>query len=446
MGQGQKRIRLSQCMIVRDEEMNMERALMWAKGIAGEQIVVDTGSWDRTAELARDLGAEVFSYAWKDDFAAAKNFAIEKARGEWIAFLDADEFLDAEGAKTLSLLLDQIEGRDFDGISMAWEQVGADGRIFAHGTQIRVFKRKPDIRYKGRIHEQLISCKGRELKLADVSGQIRIFHTGYCQDGDTSLRKSERNRRILEEELAENPKDAAVRGYIGDTYLAVGNKAQAERWYRQALEYMPRKATEGNQRSAATLTRLLELEAEKKDRASMEELYRDAVRRIPEESDFAYVMGLFCAEREDFKGACAYLEDAFRKREVYGASNRAMRLEAESRAARGVYIKCLYRVGRMEDTVCQGEEFLTSEPWDMSVLSVYMQALTSQEPDAAVCMARLENLYDVKNLKDRLFLYQCAFSSKIPLLVNALWERLRPEERERLKEWKMDREGLGSEG
>ena len=84
-------MRISQCMIVKNEEKNIERALSWGKSLMWEQIVVDTGSTDRTVELAQKLGAQVYHFPWIDDFAAAKNYAIEQAQGEWIAFLDADD-------------------------------------------------------------------------------------------------------------------------------------------------------------------------------------------------------------------------------------------------------------------------------------------------------------------------------------------------------------------
>ena len=74
-------VRLSQCMIVKNEETNIERALSWGKDIVYEQIVVDTGSTDRTVELARAMGAKVYDFEWIDDFAAAKNYAISKASG-----------------------------------------------------------------------------------------------------------------------------------------------------------------------------------------------------------------------------------------------------------------------------------------------------------------------------------------------------------------------------
>ena len=75
-------VRLSQCMIVKNEEKNIRQALSWAKEIAFEQIVVDTGSTDRTAKIAEELGASVYHFRWIDDFAAAKNYAISQAKGE----------------------------------------------------------------------------------------------------------------------------------------------------------------------------------------------------------------------------------------------------------------------------------------------------------------------------------------------------------------------------
>ena len=93
------RARISQCMIVKNEERNIEKALSWGKGVVSEQIVVDTGSTDRTVEIAESMGAKIYHFEWIDDFAAAKNFAISKAKYEWIALLDADEYFSEEDAK-----------------------------------------------------------------------------------------------------------------------------------------------------------------------------------------------------------------------------------------------------------------------------------------------------------------------------------------------------------
>ena len=147
-----KNIRLSQCMIVKNEEKNIEQALAWGKGVVCEQIVVDTGSTDRTVELAEAMGARVYHFPWIDDFSAAKNFAISKAEGDWIAFLDADEYITEEDAKKLPPLLNKLDRTHYAVLLTAWIHIDGSGCVFSGGVQTRIFKNMEGLRYKNRIH------------------------------------------------------------------------------------------------------------------------------------------------------------------------------------------------------------------------------------------------------------------------------------------------------
>ena len=89
-------MKLSACVIVKNEEKNLPQWLSSMAQLADEMIVVDTGSEDNTKSLAHQAGAKVFDFTWIDDFAAAKNYAIEQASGNWILFLDADEYFAPE--------------------------------------------------------------------------------------------------------------------------------------------------------------------------------------------------------------------------------------------------------------------------------------------------------------------------------------------------------------
>ena len=162
------------------------------------------------------MGAKVYHFDWIDDFAAAKNYAIELAQGDWIAFLDADEYLAPGDGERLLAVLDSLPPDRFDGISTGWQQLDGEGRIFASGTQIRIFRNTPDIRYRRRIHEQLESVDGRELQIGDVVASLSIFHTGY--QGEAYVKKNEggRNRKLILEELKDNPGDHEMMGYMGD--------------------------------------------------------------------------------------------------------------------------------------------------------------------------------------------------------------------------------------
>ena len=93
--------RISLCMIVKDEQEWLAQCLESVQGAVDEIIVVDTGSSDRSNDIARQYGARIVPYVWCDDFAAARNAGLEQATGEWILFLDADEALDAEARKQL---------------------------------------------------------------------------------------------------------------------------------------------------------------------------------------------------------------------------------------------------------------------------------------------------------------------------------------------------------
>jgi len=210
-------IRLSQCMIVKNEEKNIERALGWAKSIAFERIVVDTGSTDRTVELAEKMGATVHHFAWIDDFAAAKNFAIEKATGNWIAFLDADEYFTAEDAKAVVPLLKQIHSEpklreEFLAINCPWVQLDDQGKPFGIDEQVRLFRNVPSVRYVGKIHEKL------SLEVANVvrAENISIMHTGYSRAAYTETDKAERNVDMLRGELAVRPDDLNLKVYLAD--------------------------------------------------------------------------------------------------------------------------------------------------------------------------------------------------------------------------------------
>ena len=101
-------VEISACVITKNEEKNLGRWLKSMRVAADEMIVVDTGSTDRTCELARAAGAKLYHFTWRDDFAAAKNYAIEQAKGRWILFLDADEYFTPATVEAVRPLLRRL--------------------------------------------------------------------------------------------------------------------------------------------------------------------------------------------------------------------------------------------------------------------------------------------------------------------------------------------------
>ena len=224
-----KTIQLSQCMIVKNEEKNIGKALGWAKGIAFEQIVVDTGSTDRTVELAEQMGAKVYHFEWINDFSAAKNYAIGQATGNWIAFLDADEYLSPEDAKKMLALVKKIQSEpmlraQYPAIMSPIVQLNDQGKPFGIDEQIRVYRNIPSLRYIGRIHEML-SLDFKNIRYTD---DFSIMHTGYAKSVYTESLKADRNIAILREELAERPDDLNLKVYLADALDAKAKSGEQD--------------------------------------------------------------------------------------------------------------------------------------------------------------------------------------------------------------------------
>lgn len=431
----QKRIRISQCMIVKNEEKNIEKALTWGKAVMWEQIVVDTGSTDRTVELARKHGAKVFFFDWINDFAAAKNYAIEQAGGDWIAFFDADEYMALEDAKALKDVLGQILGKSFDAISMGCQNLDDDGRVFSSGTQLRVFRNIPDIRYRRQIHEQLVAVSGRELHVGDISNEISFFHTGYQKQVLEGKAKKGRNRKLIQEEVEKNPDDHEMLGYMGDECFDDGEYSEAEKWYRRSIERMPGRLPDYDQRSAYTFTRLLTIlirkssspgnaagsEGEGKTREDilreLEGVYQQAAEKLPQEGDFDYLMGRFYAEEDLVERAVKCLESALRKLETYGCYNKALLLASSVMEVYGLLVRCCFAIGDREKCVSYGVAYLKQDRYGMAVLSRLLKVLLpfgglgEDKAGNPEILGFFLKLYDPASLKDKLFLIKTAEKS-----------------------------------
>ena len=239
-GPPQALVRLSQVMIVKNEEKNIEKALSWAKRVAIEQIVVDTGSTDRTVELAQKMGAKVVHFDWVNDFSKAKNFAIEQASGNWIAFLDADEYFTEINTQKLMVFLKRIMSdvqmkANFHVINCAWVNVDEEGTRFSIQDQERIFRNLPSVRYIGRIHERLGVDKANIVEV----DEIEIIHTGYSHTALKETKKAARNAELLRMDLAERPDDLNTKSYLADSLKMSEDpkdQAEADALFREVID------------------------------------------------------------------------------------------------------------------------------------------------------------------------------------------------------------------
>ena len=197
---------ISLCLIVRDEEERLRACIESALPAVDEVVVVDTGSTDRTVEIARSLGARCFRFAWRDDFSAARNHALDRARGDWILVLDADERLE-EGAG------DKVRAAAADGGKAGYflRLVNfLDGGKRTECLMLRFFVNRPEIRYRYLIHEQVLpDLLHHAQRTGEGLGElpVRILHDGYLDHVMKDREKTARNRRLFLRQLALYPRD-----------------------------------------------------------------------------------------------------------------------------------------------------------------------------------------------------------------------------------------------
>jgi len=300
----QSPVKLSQCMIVKNEEKNIEKALGWAKDIAYEQIVVDTGSTDRTVELAEKMGARVCHFEWINDFSAAKNFAMNQAKGNWIAILDADEYILREDAKEMMAVLKKIQNNSqhinaFDSLSCSWVQLNDEGKAYTVLTVQRIFQNRPDLRYEGTIHEAV-----RIKNKAYNAENLRIMHTGYSQTAFNAADKRERNIKLLRAELERDPNNPHTMLYLADSIKAAGTeeaRAEAEELYLQALAN--KKPAEPAIKRLAYDFLLARFIYDPVKNEAAKKLFDEAITVLPNNLDYYYYRAVLNNQNRNYKKA-----------------------------------------------------------------------------------------------------------------------------------------------
>ncbi len=210
---------LSLCMMVKNEERILPRCLDSVRGLAGECIVVDTGSTDGTPRIAASYGAQVIPFDFGVvDFAAARNHAIARAKGRWILVLDADETLDPAGAATIEKLLarEGAECAGHAGYFLERQNHSSDLANPMADYVVRLFPNRPNHRYRGRVHEivdaSILSGGARLNKTA-----IRIDHN-FSSDREARRRKNHWYIQILKEEIAADPSDSSRLDFLAAEY------------------------------------------------------------------------------------------------------------------------------------------------------------------------------------------------------------------------------------
>jgi glycosyltransferase involved in cell wall biosynthesis len=243
---------ISLCMIVKNEEASLEHCLSGIASYVDEIIIIDTGSTDRTKEIAFRFTNKVYDYMWINDFAAARNYSIRKADNEFILVLDSDETVENINMDNIKLLIEQ-HPREI-GRLLRINEFTRKGVLHKYSERVNRLFSKKYYRYEGIIHEQLVPITGSASNImvdecSNVSQwtelatdkdntypiPLTIRHSGYEGDLDQRKKKTERNISLLKTALQQHPNDPYLLYQLGKSYYMEEDYETAREFFGQAL-------------------------------------------------------------------------------------------------------------------------------------------------------------------------------------------------------------------
>ncbi|QDU39660.1 SPBc2 prophage-derived glycosyltransferase SunS [Maioricimonas rarisocia] len=228
-------VRVSACLIVRDNESTIRPCLESLRPWVDEIVVVDTGSQDATIRLCEQLGARVFEWAWRDDFAAARNVSIERARGEWIFWMDSDDTIPEACGQQLRQLADGEHPANILGYVMQVHCPGDEPHDLTIVDHVKLFRNRPDLRFEFRIHEQILPAirrAGGDVAFTD----IHVVHSGSDRSPEGRQRKLKRDFHLLHLELRDRPDHPFVLFNLGMTHADAGEHVRATECLARCLD------------------------------------------------------------------------------------------------------------------------------------------------------------------------------------------------------------------
>ncbi len=271
---------LALVMIVKNEERCLEKCLRRVGSLVDEIYITDTGSTDRTVEIAKSFGAHISQYLWKNDFADARNYSLSQSTCDWNLILDADEYLKNGTREELNSFMQckeqigaiQLNNFYVESRSQAGEEIGT-----AYSYIARLFPR--GVGFVGKVHEQVDST----LPIRPVP--LVFDHDGYLQEG-----KGKRNLEILYKQYEETPDDPYILYQLAQTLRNLKELRKAYTYYEKFYGIVPVEGT--GYRAEGIITFLYTLIDLKEFNRGFEIIQNEKVR-LEYNADFHFVCGLF---------------------------------------------------------------------------------------------------------------------------------------------------------
>lgn len=301
---------ISLAMIVKNEEHHLRGCLSSSAPYVDEMIIVDTGSTDSTAAIAREFGATVVAAEWTGNFSEARNISLGHAGGEWILYLDADERLVNGG--NLHRLTSDRSAWAYSMLIQGKHHL-ATGIVDQVNAYPRLFRRHPNIRFEGVVHEQ-IHPSLRRLGKKIVPSDVVIEHLGYGESYEKVQEKSRRNIRLLQEQLRKNPQDVYTRYQLGNTMVVMQEYGEAEEHLRAVL-----RSAADSSIAASACNLLVETAVAHNNIDEAEHYCRQSLQYVPSQTMARWFLSGILAHRQQYHQSLLLLKSL--KQECHQSSS-----------------------------------------------------------------------------------------------------------------------------
>lgn len=399
-------MKISACVITKNEEKNLPTCLESLKSIVSEMIVVDTGSTDRTVDIAESYGAKVFSFKWINDFAAARNYAIEQTKSDWIIFLDADEYIAPECVKYVPGAIMEAEQKKLDMVICTMVNVEKKtNKMISSNLHIRIFRNHPSIRYIGAVHERIVKLDSSANAL-DVQKDITILHTGYSEENIITKEKSKRNLELLFEELQRKPDSFDLMFYISEAYMLDRKFEQALEFAKRAQQYQNSELKGIYEKNYVNIFQcLLHLERTKDEILST---IKEAIVKYPMYPDFHLYLGDFYKKENRYRDAITAYQEGIN---LLGDTSVAQTSGIATAVKVIDTIAQLYsKLREWNSCVHYHVKAIQIDKYLYSSLQNLMSVLGQFEKPEKI-LSFFGKLYDLRSVKDRLYLLRAALDT-----------------------------------
>ena len=391
-------MKISLCIICKNEETRIKRCITNVKEVVDEIIVVDTGSTDNTLNIIKALGVSLYEIMWEDDFSKARNYAIDKATGDWIIFLDADEYFTQESILLIKQYIREAQEKKAEYILSEILNEGEKG-YKESAKVIRIFRRSKDIYYINTIHERLEKRKGN-LQGLDASKYLRIIHDGYLNTVVNEKDKMKRNEELLLEQLKENPHNGEIHFYLVQIYMFYKDFDKVRYHAQEVFKYQNVNLVGAYE---VTYTYLLKMCCMLVENIEVtESYYYKGLKQNSTFPDFDYYMGIYYVNKSIYEKGVYCLEQCLNKTQTYKGYEICESV-GKIEEILDILSQCYLMLGDEQKAITKLIQVLKVNPYHYAALFSLVNIVQKQESGKAIGEF-LGKLYDLAQEKNQLIL------------------------------------------